>query len=118
MAAGRSSTGISPRPMLMGAAHDALWAFNAGVSLSCLCILAHRLPHLFCGLVLSLACLAGVPSCGLATDFMAHRPTGSTQTDRIRLPYAARRLSLSRIMDSAAGSSGARKGSETYPEQL
>ena len=49
---------------------------------------------------------------------MAHRPTGSTQTDRIRLPYAARRLSLSRIMDSAAGSSGARKGSETYPEQL
>ena len=27
---------------------------------------------------------------------MAHRPTGSTQTDRIRLPYAARRLSLSR----------------------
>ena len=49
---------------------------------------------------------------------MAHRPTGSTQTDRIRLPYAARRLSLSRIMDSAAGSSGARKGSKTYPEQL
>ena len=49
---------------------------------------------------------------------LAHRPTGSTQTDRIRLPYAARRLSLSRIMDSAAGSSGARKGSETYPEQL
>ena len=27
---------------------------------------------------------------------MAHRPTGFTQTDRIRLPYAARRLSLSR----------------------
>ena len=27
---------------------------------------------------------------------MAHRPIGSTQTDRIRLPYAARRLSLSR----------------------
>ena len=51
-------------------------------------------------------------------EVMAHRPTGSTQTDRIRLPYAARRLSLSRIMDSAAGSSGARKGSETCPEQL
>lgn len=29
-------------------------------------------------------------------EVMAHRPTGSTQTDRIRLPYAARRLSLSR----------------------
>ena len=96
MAAGRSSTGISPRPMLMGAPRNALRAFNAGVSLSCLCILAHRLPHLFRGLVLSLTCLVGVPSCGLATDFMAHRPTGSTQTDRIRLPYAARRLSLSK----------------------
>ncbi len=67
MAAGRSSTGISPRPILMGAPRNALRAFNAGVSLSCLCILAHRLSHLFCGLVLSLTCLVGVPSCGLAT---------------------------------------------------
>ena len=67
MAAGRSSTGISPRPMLMGAPRNALRAFNAGVSLSCLRILAHRLPHLFRGLVLSLTCLVGVPSCGLAT---------------------------------------------------
>ena len=49
MAAGRSSTGISPRPMLMGAPRNALRAFNAGVSLSCLRILAHRLPHLFRG---------------------------------------------------------------------
>ena len=49
MAAGYSSTGISPRPILMGAPHDALRAFNAGVSLSCLRILAHRLPHLFRG---------------------------------------------------------------------
>ena len=67
MAAGRSSTGISPRPILMGAPRNALRAFNAGVSLSCLCILAHRLPYLFCGLVLSLTCFVGVPSCGLAT---------------------------------------------------
>ena len=67
MAAGSSSTGISPRPMLMGAPRNALRAFNAGVSLSCLCILAHRLPLLFRGLVLSLTCLVGVPSCGLAT---------------------------------------------------
>ena len=29
-----SSTGVSPRPMLMGAAHNALWAFNARVSLT------------------------------------------------------------------------------------
>ena len=34
MAAGRSSTGISPRPILMGAPRNALRAFNAGVSLS------------------------------------------------------------------------------------
>ena len=67
MAAGYSSTGISPRPILMGAPRNALRAFNAGVSLSCLCILAHKLPHLFRGLVLSLTCLVGVPSCGLAT---------------------------------------------------
>ena len=33
---------------------------------------------------------------------MAHRPTGSTQADRIRLPYAARRLSLSRWVQSPA----------------
>ena len=33
---------------------------------------------------------------------MAHRPIGSTQTDRIRLPYAARRLSLSRWGQSPA----------------
>ena len=69
MAAGCGSTGISPRPMLMGAAHDALRASNARVSLSCLRILAHRLPHLFYGLVLSLTCLVGVPSCGLATAY-------------------------------------------------
>ena len=70
-----SPTGISPRPMLMGAAHNALWAFNARVSLSCLHIIAHRLPHLFYGPVLSLSCLAGVPSCGLAT--------GSWRTGRL-----------------------------------
>ena len=79
MAAGRSSTGISPRPMLMGAPRNALRAFNAGVSLSCLCILAHRLPRLFRGLVLSLTCLVGVPSCGLATGSWR---TGRLHTDR------------------------------------
>ena len=32
-AAGNSSTGVSPRPMLMGAPNNALRAFNSGVSL-------------------------------------------------------------------------------------
>ena len=92
MAAGRSSTGISPRPILMGAPRNALRAFNAGVSLSCLCILAHMLPHLFHGLVLSLACLVGVPSCGPCNRVMAHRPD-RLHTDRsYPSAYAARRL--------------------------
>ena len=89
MAAGRSSTGISPRPMLMGAAHDALRASNARVSLSCLHIIAHRLPHLFYGPGLSLSCLAGVPSCGLATGAWRTGRMARYRTECIRLPYAA-----------------------------
>ena len=65
MAAGCGSTGISPRPMLMGAAHDALWASNARVSLSCLCVLAHRLPHLLYGLVFLAPPLQGPRPAGL-----------------------------------------------------
>ena len=100
MAAGRSSTGISPQPILMGAPRNALRAFNAGVSLSCLCILAHRLPHLFRGLVLSLTCLVGVPSCGLATgSWRTGRPAQRRQIVSVclilrRRPPAG--LSLSR----------------------
>ena len=100
MAAGRSSTGISPRPMLMGAAHDALWASNARVSLSCLRILAHRLPHLFYGSVLSLTCLVGVPSCGLATgSWRTGRPAPHRQIVSVCLMLRRRTpagLSLSR----------------------
>ena len=100
MAAGRSSTGISPRPMLMGAPRNALRAFNAGVSLSCLCILAHRLPHLFRGLVLSLTCLVGVPSCGLATgSWRTGRPAPHRQIVSVCLMLRRRPpagLSLSR----------------------
>ena len=100
MAAGRSSTGISPRPMLMGAAHDALWASNARVSLSCLRILAHRLPHLFYGSVMSLTCLVGVPSCGLATgSWRTGRPAPHRQIVSVCLMLRRRPpagLSLSR----------------------
>ncbi len=79
----------SPRPMLMGAAHDALRASNARVSLSCLRVLAYRLPHLFCGLVFIALLFGRGPVLRTCNRVMAHRPTGSTQTDRIRLPYAA-----------------------------
>ena len=37
--------------MLMGAAHNALWAFNARVSVTCLYVLARGLPRPLCGLV-------------------------------------------------------------------
>ena len=120
MAAGRSSTGISPRPMLMGAAHDALWASNARVSLSCLRILAHRLPHLFLrrGFVAHL--FGRGPVLRTCNRVMAHRPTGSTQTDRIRLPYAApeasRRLSLSRSFELCCQIARARKGEKLAPD--
>lgn len=82
MAAGCGSTGISPRPMLMGAAHDALRASNARVSLSCLRVLAHRLPHLFCGLVFIALLFGRGPVLRTCNRVMAHRPTGSAQTDR------------------------------------
>ena len=89
MAAGCGSTGISPRPMLMGAAHDALRASNARVSLSCLRVLAHRLPHLLHGLVFIALLFSRGPVLRTCNRVMAHRLTGSTQIDRIRLPYAA-----------------------------
>ena len=75
--------------MLMGAAHDALRASNARVSLSCLRILAHRLPYLFYGPVFVALLFGRGPVLRTCNRVMAHRPTGSAQTDRIRLPYAA-----------------------------
>ena len=110
MAAGHSSTGISPRPMLMGAPRNALRAFNAGVSLSCLRILAHRLPHLFRGLVLSLTCLVGVPSCGLATgSWRTGRPAPHRQIVSVCLMLRRRPpagLSLSRSYTGAPRGKG------------
>ena len=102
MAAGRSSTGISPRPMLMGAAHDALRASNARVSLSCLHIIAHRLPHLFYGLVFIAHLFGRGPVLRACNRVMAHRPIGSTQTDRVRLSYDAPPLSCGHICQGAA----------------
>ena len=42
-----SLTGISPRPMLVGAPHDALRASNAGVSLRVPMVMANRVPLCF-----------------------------------------------------------------------
>ena len=49
-----SLTGISPRPMLMGAPHDALRASNAGVSLGVPVVMAHRVPLCFGATLVSL----------------------------------------------------------------
>ena len=65
--------------MLMGATHNALRAFNARVSLTCLCFVAHKLPRLFFGPVWI----------ARSWEVMAYRPSGSAQTECIRLPYAA-----------------------------
>ena len=81
MAAGRSSTGISPRPMLMGAAHDALWASNARVSLTCLYVIARRVPRPLCGQVWIARSRKGR---SWRTGRMARY-----RTECIRLPYTA-----------------------------
>ena len=73
----------------MGAAHDALRASNARVSLSCLCVLAHRLPSLLHGLVFIALLFSRGPVLRTCNRVMAHWPNGSAQTDRIRLPYTA-----------------------------
>ena len=106
MAAGCGSTGISPRPMLMGAAHDALRASNARVSLSsptgC-----HTCFAAWCS---SLSCLVGVPSCGLATgSWRTGRPAQRRQIVSVclilrRRPPAG--LSLSRSYTGAPRGKG------------
>ena len=91
MAAGRSSTGISPRPHADGCGARCF----VGVQCASLIILpAHPRPQaatpvLRPGFVAHLFCRG--PVLRTCNRVVAHRPTGSTQTDRIRLPYAAQR---------------------------
>ena len=96
MAAGRSSTGISPRPMLMGAPRNALRAFNAGVSLSCLYVVARKLPRSHCGVVLI------APLIPTGKSIVAHQPSGSAQTECVRMPYDAPPLSCGHICQGTA----------------
>ena len=104
----RSSTGVSPRPMLMGAPRNALRAFNAGVSLSCLHVIARKLPRLLSGVVLIAR---------FHWKVMAHLPSGSIQTDRIHLLYTAThgRAFFFKIPQAECCPCGARKGRETCP---
>ena len=76
-----SLTGISPRPMLMGAPHDALRASNAGVSLSVATVMAGRVPLCFSDVSLSL-----VP----ARRSWRKRPCGSRWHERTCLLYNTR----------------------------
>ena len=105
-AAGNSSTGVSPRPILVGAPRNAVRAFNAGVSLSCL---YGRRPQ-----AAALALRRGVvrsafPLRGKAV--MAHPPSGSVQEECVRSCPMLRRhyfapLSLSRSKQGRFTQSG------------
>ena len=66
--------------MLMGAARNALWAFNARVSLTCLYVIARGLPRLLCGSVW----IARSQGRSWRTGRMARY-----RTECIRLPYTA-----------------------------
>ena len=123
MAAGRSSTGISPRPMLMGAPRNALRAFNAGVSLSCLRVLAHRLPHLFYGLVF-VALLFGRGPVLRTCNRLHGAPADRLGADRSypSALYCAEGLPPGFLcqgaMYSAAGSPGQGKGEKLAPNSF
>ena len=69
--------------MFMGASHNALWAFNARVSLTRLRVVARKPLRLLCGVG------GGRSAFPCGKSIMAHPPHGSEQTDRVRLPYAA-----------------------------
>ena len=106
-AAGGGSTGISPRPMLMGAAHDALWASNARVSLSCPWVIASQgaTPGLRPGV--SRSSVTGAPSCGLETvSWRTGRPAQHGQIVSVCLMLRRRPpsgLSLSRSPKAPRG---------------
>ena len=73
-----SLTGVSPRPMLMGAPRNAVWAFNAGVSL---CLLRCRRPQSRYACFAARCRSLGFPQ---KKSVMAHPPSGSAQKERIR----------------------------------
>lgn len=75
--------------MLMGASRNALRAFNARVSLTCLYVLARKLPRLLYGPVFVAHLFSRGPVLRTCNSVMAHRPIGSAQTECIRLPYTA-----------------------------
>ena len=105
---GHSSTGVSPRPMLMGASRNALRAFNARVSLTCPYVVARKLPYLLYGLV------------WIARSWRSWRTGRPAQyrTECIRLPYAAQgfgRAFFFKIPQAMYRLRRARKGRETCP---
>lgn len=69
--------------MFMGASHNALWAFNARVSLTRLRVVASKPLRLLCGVG------GGRSAFPYGKSILAHPPHGSEQTERVRLPYAA-----------------------------
>ena len=64
--------------MLMGAPRNALRAFNAGVSLSCLYVVARKLPHSLYGVVVL------APLFPVGEKYHGAPPPGSAQTECVR----------------------------------
>ena len=105
-----SSTGISPRPMLM-VRRTMLCGRPMRESHYLVCASSPTGCHTcFAAWCSSLSCLVGGPVLRTCNRVMAHWPTGSTQTDRIRLPYTAPEasagLSLSRSYTGAPRGKG------------
>lgn len=100
-----SSTGVSPRPMLVGAARNALWAFNARVSLTC--PVCHR-PQA--------ATPALRPVLIARSQGMSWRTSRMARygAERIRLPYAApaasRRAFFVKVRQASCRTIGTGKG--------
>lgn len=84
----------------------------AFIELSCLCVVARNAAsQLRWPLLHVLVFLARSQQIIYLREVVAHRPYGSSQTDRIRLPYAGRELSARR---SCQGASAARKERGTH----
>ena len=100
--------------MLMGAPRNALRAFNAGVSLTCLYVVARKLPHLLCGLVFVAHLFCRSPILRTCNRFLGAPAVWLGTDQNVSVCLILRKvsaLSFSRIIQaSLAGKRGQRKG--------
>ncbi len=108
-----SSTGVSPRPILVGAARNALWAFNARVSLTC--PVCHG-PQTATSVLRSVF-IARSQGRSWRTGRMARY-----RTERIRLPYtapaASRRAFFAKVRQASCRTVGTVKGRRSLSQRF